>query len=75
MASKYGLHFLLTIKIKQMKKALSNYKALTKGDMKKVIGGRLICGCLDVFDNFYPGPSGASYCWTMYQGEPWCIRR
>lgn len=31
------------------------------------------CGCLDGENNFYPGPSGAGYCWETYQAEPWCV--
>ena len=55
-----------------MKKALQNtatpllQKKLSREEMKKITGGQSakfgwICGCLDVEDNFYPGPSGANY--------------
>ncbi len=68
-----------------MKKALVNaatpllQKKLSREDMKKITGGQSaksgwICGCLDVEDNFYPGPSGANYCLATYCAEPWCVR-
>lgn len=50
-------------------------KKLSKEEMKSVQGGKWVCGCLDGEDNFYPGNSGANYCWTMYQAEPWCVWR
>jgi hypothetical protein len=67
----------------EMKKQFANtassllQKKLSREDMKKIAGGKsavasLTCGCLDVENNFYPGPSGASYCWKRYCGEPWC---
>jgi hypothetical protein len=67
----------------EMKKVLENaatslqQKKLSREDMKKIAGGKaaissFICGCIDVEDNFYPGPYGAYYCWTRYCGEPHC---
>ncbi len=70
-----------------MKKNLSKITGakLAKSDMLKIRGGYgsysncdnrcWICGCLDVEDNFYPGPCGGGYCLNNYGAEPWCIRR
>lgn len=66
-----------------MKKVLENaaaslqQKKISREMMKKIGGGTSagkarVCGCLDLDNNFYPGPSGANYCWTRYGGEPWC---
>ncbi len=62
-----------------MKKNLSDFanapgaKALSKAGMKKVMGGGLVCGCLDVEGIFHPGPSGGGYCMSTYEGEPYCL--
>jgi hypothetical protein len=67
----------------EMKKVLANaatpllQKKLSREMMKKITGGTaaakaMVCGCIDGENNFYPGPFGASYCWTRYCGEPWC---
>lgn len=52
----------------------ANAKPLSKNDMKTVKGGGSgTCGCLDSENNFYPGPSGAGYCLSTYEGEPYCL--